>query len=373
MKQPSTTVKNRDVAIDLMRILGAIALIVLHVGGLLVISYPLKSHSWQVGNLLDSASRWPVPLFVMISGYLLLEPCRTTNIKDFYKRRFLRIAPLIIIWPILYIFWSVFFLHANFDITIWYQSMLVGSPHPGHLHFLFLILGLYAVAPFLSIVIQKLNRNSLWIMIIIIMAITTVSHAIDFWLLGGGTPVNLLTRWIPYLGYFILGYGIKITDIRLRLPHIFICLAVLIIAVAGLNMLFMSHYGLSRGLYFYDCPNPLIMMMSFLVFCGFYKLFKLARLEKYYSHNNLSLLINRLGQFTLGVYLVHYMVLDVIIRYTSPLTANAVLLTVVNVIGTIIGSFLVVYIYFLALSIIKSLLWRLKKLRSEEYILKGKA
>jgi surface polysaccharide O-acyltransferase-like enzyme len=50
---------------------------VLHVSATVVIQFGrIPSEAWWVANLLDAAIRTAVPLFVMVSGMLLLDPDR---------------------------------------------------------------------------------------------------------------------------------------------------------------------------------------------------------------------------------------------------------------------------------------------------------
>lgn len=64
---------NEKTYLDLLRIISALAVIVIHLASdRLVFSTP-NSFEWQSLNLLNSISRFCVPVFVMISGALFLE------------------------------------------------------------------------------------------------------------------------------------------------------------------------------------------------------------------------------------------------------------------------------------------------------------
>ncbi len=88
-----------------MRFLAAIAIIVVH------ISQPYFNQesteyppSWWIANLYLSASMWGVPVFVMISGALLLSPEREyPSLSDFYKRRLNRLFLPIFFWTLVYL------------------------------------------------------------------------------------------------------------------------------------------------------------------------------------------------------------------------------------------------------------------------------
>ncbi len=53
---------------DVLRILATFAVIVLHLSAQHWADTDVYSRAWQAFNLYDSAVRWAVPVFVMISG-----------------------------------------------------------------------------------------------------------------------------------------------------------------------------------------------------------------------------------------------------------------------------------------------------------------
>src|SRR5216117_2766854 len=55
----------------------ALAVVILHVSAGVVRGVSdVTSAAWWIGNIVDSAMRWCVPVFVMISGALLLDPAK---------------------------------------------------------------------------------------------------------------------------------------------------------------------------------------------------------------------------------------------------------------------------------------------------------
>ena len=75
---------------DLLRIAAA-AVVCLHASAGVVLN-PLDTlPQWWAGNIGDAASRWSVPLFVMVSGALLLNDNRSFTPMQFYTRRAARL------------------------------------------------------------------------------------------------------------------------------------------------------------------------------------------------------------------------------------------------------------------------------------------
>ena len=59
--------------LDNSRIIAILAVVFLHVSAGVVTESVIGTESWWVGNLYDSLVRWCVPVFVMISGAVLLD------------------------------------------------------------------------------------------------------------------------------------------------------------------------------------------------------------------------------------------------------------------------------------------------------------
>src|SRR5690242_14254521 len=96
--KPSASKPNYMPYGDAARVLGTIAVVVGHVCDLAVFNPETKTADWWFCNLADAASRWAVPVYIMLSGSLLLDPARTEAPKDFYKKRLARLGIPILFW-----------------------------------------------------------------------------------------------------------------------------------------------------------------------------------------------------------------------------------------------------------------------------------
>ena len=92
---------------DNTRILAILAVIFLHVAATGVENADdLGSSQWWIANVYDSLVRWSVPVFVMLSGALLLSGNKTESIFAFYRKRAAKLlVPLV--------FWSLFFVTGS--------------------------------------------------------------------------------------------------------------------------------------------------------------------------------------------------------------------------------------------------------------------
>ena len=181
---------------------------------------------WNIYNICNGASRWGVPVFVMMSGALFLP--REIPTKTLYKKYILRMA-------IAYIVWSAFYAVVDpigqFVFTEGYQLSLVeivGNFISGavHLWFLPMIIGLYMCIPLIKQLIKKDNLIKYFLILSFVFCfIRTQTELVSVNLLSGNAQiifehintlfknfnVNLI---FGFSSYFILGYCLNKTDIR---------------------------------------------------------------------------------------------------------------------------------------------------------------
>lgn len=77
---------------DILRIVSIFFVIVIHVTSVGLRLCETATPTWNVNWLLNSVSRWAVPVFFMVSGALFLEPSREITLKKLYKKSIFHIS-----------------------------------------------------------------------------------------------------------------------------------------------------------------------------------------------------------------------------------------------------------------------------------------
>ena len=91
--------------VDFVRVIGAFLVVMIHVCARLVYQWgKIPDVSWIVNIAYDAAARCSVPLFFMISGYLLLS--KSESLKDFFYKRALKVLVPFLAWSLIYALWS---------------------------------------------------------------------------------------------------------------------------------------------------------------------------------------------------------------------------------------------------------------------------
>ena len=145
--------------INLLKFIATICVILIHVVSGDLYKYGTVSNSdWNIANAINSISRICVPVFLMVSGALLLS--KDESIEDFFKKRFLRIIPKFLLFSIFYYLIDVYYLHHQVHNFI--VSLLQGEVFY-HLWYVYMILGIYLLAPFLRKFIHIIEVNYVWL------------------------------------------------------------------------------------------------------------------------------------------------------------------------------------------------------------------
>jgi surface polysaccharide O-acyltransferase-like enzyme len=276
-----------------------LAVISIHVVSPLVTNRSLPA-SWWFGNVVDSAARWSVPLFVMLSGALLLRSDLADDPGSFYRRRLSRIVPPLVAWTVIYLVLGHITANNPATLTQAVSSVLAGRPS-FHLYFLYLLVGLYLVAPFLRPLVAHSNRRVLGIAIVVFLALGVCDNLIAVWMGIGG--VNAVTRFVPYIGYFLAGaWLIMVPPSTARVIAAAIVAAMAIVGTAIGTWVLVHFFGLGQGRYLYEYLSVTTVPASLAVFALFLWSAPWAdRLASLLPGDWLSLLAG----CTLGIYVIH--------------------------------------------------------------------
>ena len=164
--------RQRYLRYDVIRITALFMIVMVHVSAYMVIFYPDTSDlAFKVGNVLNGLSRAGTPLYLMLSGALLLNENHSFQASKFYKKSLLRICLLLLFWLLFYASWRAFILPSlagkpvDFRLFVSYLLKLEGL-YP-HLWYLFMLIGAYLAIPVLRLFVKRENRSYVLGMIIV--------------------------------------------------------------------------------------------------------------------------------------------------------------------------------------------------------------
>ncbi len=227
----SGAARTRQLYLDVLRIAAVLGVVLIHVFGGLVTNASLKfTPGWWGAAILNTGSIWVVPMFVLVSGALILrEREQAAGPMVFYRRRLLRIGPAFVFWQIFYIV-IVRMMISGQDLTLLSVAGMIASGNTyTHLYFLWLIVGLYLAAPVLyPFLAGGTRQRAIWLAGVLIAA-TSLAYSLATWQTHTGLPLTALTQWIPFVGLFVAGAALR--DLALKSG------ALIILSVAGASAL----------------------------------------------------------------------------------------------------------------------------------------
>lgn len=306
---PAAASTGRVFYYDVLRALAVIAVVVLHVAALEWKDVDPASSTWQVYNAYDSLVRWCVPVFVMLSGALMLDPARPVTLERLLHKNVARLALAFAVWSAVYLVWDV--ACGAVEAT---PKGLLHAFVTGHYHLWYLQMQvfLYLIVPLLRPMARERRLMELMVCLSVLFCfmpnLVFMSQAVADVL----SPAydNMGTSFVcGYVGYFVLGRYLATVDIprRARLALYGVALVALAFTAAGTSWLSVDA-GFARGeLYGYLMPNTLVVSAAVFVAarhglggeCG-------GRLAQGLPGRVLA----RLSSASLGIYLVHLLVLE---------------------------------------------------------------
>ena len=137
-----------------------------------------------------------------------------------------------------------------------------------HMWYLFMVIGLYAVTPLLRIYVRRSGTALRWAVVVVSLAAASVWD-LHLSIEGRPLPNVVPTMFIPYLGYYLIGYELRrLAPLRAH-AGLFWAMALLGAAatIGGTYALVMEYNVTRLGLYMYEYLSPNVIAMSVGVFC----------------------------------------------------------------------------------------------------------
>lgn len=290
----------RKYYIDYLRVLGIIAVITVHVSAhFYTMDDSVGETAWWLANILNSASRFAVPLFVMASGAVLLG--RKMKIRDFYIKRSIRILPAILFWTIFYIGFEVY-QGLELSEILWFLKveLFVNGRAATHLWYLSMYLCLMLFAPYINMFLvgdkpSFTDLSALLIIVLVFFILNSISSL-------GKEIAQFDIVWFKsfpwFLAYFIAGYYIDQYIDKLKIKNISILISILlIISLGALTNYFMATtFGLLRESFILKNAGLYVCILTL-------SIFMLARKNSALLRKNI--IISTISEASFGMYLIH--------------------------------------------------------------------
>lgn len=320
--------------LDYLRVVAIFGVITIHVTAIYYYRYgSIDDIGWWLSNVMNAASRFSVPVFVMISGSLLLG--RKITIFDFYKGRAVRILPPFIFWNVLFlVFFVEFAPEARSYVSLVKYELIVNGYTAVHLWYLSMFLCLMLFAPFINQFIngEKPTYRDLTILIAVMFFFFVANGlarlAKEFYALD----IAWFTAFAWFVAYFIAGHYIDRYADYIRVKGAL--LIFLIVALIGLGSVFNYYSAKNFGIV---KDNLVLGSTGALVFIISASIFLLARNNSAYFRE--SKIISQVSEASFGMYLIHPIFIFIVEQKIPLSSANPIYYIPITILVTAILSF----------------------------------
>ncbi|MGK7376307.1 acyltransferase [Planococcus sp. 1R117A] len=292
---------------DWLRVLATIAVVTIHISAIFITAnyYDGKS-SWLTANFFESFTRWCVPIFVMISGALILSDKREYTYQSFLKKRISKIFIPLLGWSILY--FGFYFVQGRVELNpILFIQRFLNNGISVHFWFIYMLLGLTLVSPLIKLMLKNATQKDLTYFLVLWFYASVISRVLEHLV---DITFNMELFFVTdYVGYYILGYYLFTYELPLALRRfLYVGLAFGLLFTFFLTFITTAEADGSFQSFWYGYHSPNVVLASI----GLFVLFKHSH---YINSKKLPSIPHFINTTSFGIYLVHMMVLKFIADY----------------------------------------------------------
>lgn len=330
----------RKIWIDHLRILAVLGVVGTHVSNHFYVRYgEISPGAWWIANIVDTSFKFAVPLFVMLSGSLLLG--RSEGMRSFYQRRGLRLIPAILFWNVVYVAFALTTRDMPVSDAMWLLKggVLIKGQTYFHLWYLSMFICLMVFAPFLNLFVRGVtpSETDLQTLVALLLAFAAAHQASLMLEETKALRVEWFSLFVWYVGYFVLGYYLDRHAERIRVGNAWLLLAIagVILLGAGLNYLAVERLGMVRDYFVMRNEGPFVFVLTALIFALYRK--NADRLKG-------SALVAALADAAFGIYLLHVLYLELFRRVVPSYDHGGIAYLPSMIVVVMLASFLTVHV-----------------------------
>lgn len=261
--------------------------------------------------------QWAVPVFIMISGALLLNPNKEITMKKIFKY-ILRMLLILVTFGLMYCFLEniVSIKDGNIvEIIIKSITNLLQGKSWGVMWYIYMLIGLYAITPILRAFIKDTKDEELKIVIVLLFICSVIIPTIN-----GIFNINITTFYLEefkYITLYLLGYVLAYKKL-FKEKTLYI--------LGGVSMviyLLFCYFNIFH--YKFDMFMIFISMAIFLHF------------SNHLNNIRINLIIEKISKNSFGIYIIHDFWVNVLYKIFHFYPSNF---------PVVIGEFMLLFIVF---------------------------
>lgn len=209
--------------IDTLRVVASVFVVFMHTASGALRTDVAGHTGWFFLAGMSSVAFCAVPLFFMITGYLLTSSERTKDVKVLFRDRLPRLLVPLIFWSVLYVVQKNAAAHGSLADYLKSLASAVQKPANVSLWFMYALAAMYLISPLLCAGLRNLTKGGERLVVGIAIAVKLISVIrIIFPEFGAGyldfDVVRYLEVFGGHLACFIIGWFLGKTEIRFPRP-----------------------------------------------------------------------------------------------------------------------------------------------------------
>lgn len=286
---------------DLVRVVAIYLVVLIH-----NLQFPQKiDQSSLITFIAQAISRTSIPLFIMLSGSLLIG--KKESYVIFFKKRILKVVIPWLVWTVFFMTWEIIFDHKNInsikDLKYFFELTFMTS-----LWFLPLIACIYLLTPLFRKFVEASSKKDRIYLVLIMFIFSSI---LPFFHNGPTFPLDsggIFTKAFQYSSYFLAGYIAVKDKFLLRNKKIAYILFALGLALTIFETMTIKPV---EQVYSYLSPNIVILTIS--LFYIIFTLFEERKISK-----KLRFLFEKISIASLGIYILHQPLMQILNPYLLP-------------------------------------------------------
>lgn len=306
------TTKNKDINFDLLRILLAFMVVILHVSAGVLLQSDINSNTFRISTYFNHAVRASVPLFIMISGYFNVMKDPDPTLGKILKKM-IWLFSIFLAWSCFYAFNHMLNSHHLFQTDISIRRFIeLLSAGQYHLWFIPVLISCYALSPLLFALKKYEDGKTIKYFILLFFLFGILKNSLSTLLTVTEhlTLNSVLNRFTVislnnYFYYYLLGYYLSKYNFKIRMRWL-IALFILI-----------TTFNSELTIYFSKISNQFVdkfisnfFLSVFLQATLIFKMFQTLKSYPFLERHTKT--ISKFSGLTLGIYLIHPIFVDML-------------------------------------------------------------
>ena len=319
MKQENViSTSPRNQSMDLLRILACLGVLIIHISGSFFAQNYVErgTNEWLCCAIINGLFKWPVPIFVIITGFFFLKPEKKLTLNKLYGKSLLRLVLSLVFWTWFYAItlhcrYTCFYPFGGQTNNFWYIGMCIG---------------LYMSIPVLRIITadKKVLAYSCWIWLFINLY-SYIGYYVD-------VPIVITDHvFVGYIGFCLWGYYLCTVDLNRRRTNTIYIIGLLSL-IASVLLPFVTHGKVKVS---FEGPTTVLTAIALFLF-----------VIKHPVHLSLKCgkIVEHVSGMTFGIYMVHTFVILEIFTRLHRFVPNVYLLLPLTIVATFGLSYLIILV-----------------------------